>query len=93
MQGTSQRKAAELLGIPQGTVNRHLQNRNSFEESEETNRKRSRNSKVLVMDEAVNKWIKQSLHGGADFLSGPIVREKAEELCQETQCSRRLESK
>ena len=82
MQGTSQRKAAELLGIPQGTLNRHLKNRNSLEESEESNRKRRRNSKVPLVDEAVKEWIKQSLHRGADFLSGPIVREKAEEFAK-----------
>ena len=34
------------------------------------------------MDEAVNEWIKQSLHRGADFLSGPIVREIAEEFAK-----------
>ena len=82
MQGTSQRKAAELLGIPQGILNRHLKKRNSLEESEETNQKRRHSSKVPLVDEAVNEWIKQSLHRGADFLSGPIVHEKAEEFAK-----------
>ena len=34
------------------------------------------------MDEAVKKWIKKSLDRGANFFSGPIVREKAEEFAK-----------
>ena len=82
LQGTSQRKAAELLSIPQGTLNRHLKNRKNFEESEETNRKQKHTSNISLVDKAVKEWLKQSLDQGADFLSGQLVREKAEEFAK-----------
>ena len=70
------------MSIPQGTLNRHLKNSKNIEESEETNRKRKRTSTVPLVDEAVKEWIKQSLDRGADFLSGQLVREKAEEFAK-----------
>ena len=73
---------AELLSIPQGTLNCHLKNQKALEESDETDRKRKRTSKVPLVDEAVKEWIQQSLSRGADFISGQIVREKADEFAR-----------
>ena len=70
------------MSIPQGTLNRHLKNRKALEESDETDRKRKRTSKVPLVDEAVKEWIQQSLNRGADFISGQIVREKADEFAR-----------
>ena len=80
--GNFTKKAAELLSIPQGTLNQHLKNRKNFEESEETNQKWKHSSNVPLVDEAVKEWIKQSLDQGADFRSGQLVHEKAEEFAK-----------
>lgn len=71
-----------MLSILQGTLNLHLKNRKSLEESEETNKKRKCTSADLLVDEAVKELMKQSLDRGADFPSGPIVSDKAEEFAE-----------
>ena len=88
LQGTLQRKAAELLSIPQGTLHRHLNKRKNFDESEETNRKRKHTNNVPLVDEAVKESIKQSLDREADFLRGQIVLKKAEEFAKKLDVGR-----
>uniref|UniRef100_H3ABS0 HTH CENPB-type domain-containing protein n=1 Tax=Latimeria chalumnae TaxID=7897 RepID=H3ABS0_LATCH len=74
---TSQRDAAQKLGIPQPTLSKILKDRESIKQNE-GDRKRMRSGKTPKVKVAL-KWIRNARERNAP-LSGPLVMQKAEEL-------------
>uniref|UniRef100_H3A5L0 HTH CENPB-type domain-containing protein n=1 Tax=Latimeria chalumnae TaxID=7897 RepID=H3A5L0_LATCH len=75
---TSQRDAAQKLGIPQPTLSKILKDRESIIQNE-GDRKRMRSGKEPMVEAALIKWIRNARERNAP-LSGPLVMQKAKEL-------------
>lgn len=77
---TSQRDAAEKLGIPQPTLCSLIKQRETvMNANDDGDRKRRRPGKAPAVEAALVKWIDHARSRNAP-LSGPLVREKAESL-------------
>ncbi|XP_048878070.1 tigger transposable element-derived protein 6 [Brienomyrus brachyistius] len=75
----SQRAAARKLGIPQATLCTLLKRRQIVPAANNGDRRRIRSGKAPVVEAALVKWIDNAKSCNAP-LSGPLVKEKAEEL-------------
>ena len=82
---TSQRKLCELFGVPKSTVSKLLNEETLLTERwtlEQTGLgKRKRDGKDPEVEEALNLWFSAVLTKGIR-ISGPILKNKAEELAQ-----------
>ena len=76
---TSQRDAAEKLGIPQATFCSLIKQRETVMNANDGDRKRRRPGKAPAVEAALVKGTDQARSRNAP-LSGPLVREKAESL-------------
>ncbi|KAI6649553.1 Tigger transposable element-derived protein 4 [Oopsacas minuta] len=83
--GTSQRKLCELFGVPKSTVSKLLNEETLLTErwtlEQASLGKRKRDGKDPEVEEALNLWFSAVLTKGIR-ISGPILKNKAEELAQ-----------
>ncbi|KAI6654631.1 Tigger transposable element-derived protein 4 [Oopsacas minuta] len=83
--GTSQRKLCELFGVPKSTVSKLLNEETLLTErwtlEQASLGKRKRDRKDPEVEEALNLWFSAVLTKGIR-ISGPILKNKAEELAQ-----------
>lgn len=89
--GTSQRKCAELIGLPKSTIARYQKDASKLRAQWETETlsgesssklKRHRDGKNPEVETALNMWFKQKNEQGVS-ISGPLLMAKAKELSRD----------